>query len=247
MKKIISAALILAMMLTVCGCTAVDPNAAPAEAAQEAPQEAPAAPIGMANPMQEASAQSILSDMGLDLSALEGYENAKFFKINGDPVIAHVSFDKDGESYVYRVATPPAQCDISGMHFEWTTQESVKAGRCDAMAYVSSDGHGYISWYDMAPGILYCVMMDANASVDKLSAMANALFEPAQGEVSGDFAGEYTSLLSELHASYFPGTAGSSVNGAVFAAKIADLFTSASPSEADIAGAAAGYCAALPA
>ena len=54
---------------------------------------------------------------------------------------------------------------------------------CPAVISYDESGAGKITWFDVAPGLVYSLSADSGASRDALLDMVNRLFTPAQGEV----------------------------------------------------------------
>lgn len=103
----------------------------------------------------------------------------------GGLTVAETSFTLDGISYTYRTAgtsevTYPF-ADISGETKAYTTRVETELGWCQAVIYAAADGSGKIIWFDIAPGLLYSLTMNQDASAENLLAMAETLYEPTQG------------------------------------------------------------------
>ena len=232
MKKAFFLLVALSLCLSLCACSQKNEPAPTEEPVADGPA------VGLANPMTEVSADALLESMGLDLRYMSEYENARFYQYSTDPAIAEVQFRYEGRDYRYRVATPAAETDISGMHYSSVEASDTLVGYSTA-ALRKGDCGCDISWYDIAPGVQYDLSCADAAVADGLTDLAVKLYHPTQGEVGGDldadFAPQFQSLLMELHESYFPGSAGSSLNGARYAAALADLFTEQQPTAETVA------------
>lgn len=227
MKKAFSLLVALSLCLSLCACSQKN-EAAPAE--EPVPVEE--SPVGLPNPMTETTTAALVEETGLNLDFLSGCENVRFFKYDTDPVIAEGQFTYEGRAYSWRMATPAAETDISGMHYSTLESVDTLVGYSDAKLRKGDCGCD-VSWYDMAPGVQYCLSCADAAAAEGITDLAVKLYHPTQGNVGGeldaDFAPQFQSLLMELHQGYFPGTAGSSLNAARFAAALADLFTEQQP------------------
>ena len=72
--------------------------------------------------------------------------------------------------------------DISGLP-DYAVTEDAKILWCPAVISYDESGAGKITWFDVAPGLVYSLSADNSAGRDALLDMANRLFTPAQGEV----------------------------------------------------------------
>ncbi len=186
---------------------------------------------GVPNPMVETSLEDLTAEFGPELSMMEQFEEVTGYRFNTENPFAQVNFKADGDDYCFRFASAGEFWDLSGMNYTWTNTSEAEVGYNIATLNLNGNGQGAILWYDVVPGILYSLSMSENANAEKLTAMANTLYIPTQGEVYeegvsyDDLYGEFAVLVEELHGNYFPGTTGSSLVGSAYAARIADLFT----------------------
>ena len=179
MKKAFSLLVALSLCLSLCACSQKNEPAPTEEPVADGPA------VGLANPMTEVSADALLEGMGLDLRYMSEYENARFYQYSTDPAIAEVQFRYEGLDYRYRVATPAAETDISGMHYSTLETADTLVGYSDAKLRKGDCGCD-ISWYDMAPGVQYDPSCADAAAADGLTDLAVKLYHPTQGEVGGD-------------------------------------------------------------
>lgn len=242
MKKHLSWLLLACFCLSMSACTtqktpqAEAPTPAPTIQVAEPMEETPPIqePVTMENPMDETTPQALLENMGINLAFMAEYENARFYHYTTDLPIAEVQFRYNGKDYSYRVAMPNEETDISGMNYQApeTSQEAVDYNTATLRL---SNGQGDIGWYDFAPGIQYNLSCRNAAVGEELVALANRLYSPVQGNVEGDITGFMQDSLSAIQQGYFPGSAGSSLVGATYAAQLADLFTGVRPSAENVA------------
>lgn len=99
--------------------------------------------------------------------------------------VASCAFTLDGVHWVYSMAATsqvelPFQ-DISGLP-DYGTTEDAEVLWCPAMVSYDAGGAGKITWFDVAPGLVYSLSVDTAASRDALLDMAGSLFTPAQGD-----------------------------------------------------------------
>lgn len=220
MKKILALLLALSLCLSLAACAKNEP-------APETPDVGE--PETIVNPMTEETPDSLLQTVGIDLSYMQEYEDARFFLYAGELNIAEVQFSFEGKPYRYRVATPAAVTDISGLYYQTVETSSEEVGYNPAALRMSEE-MGDISWYDIVPGVQYDLSCTENPVGTELTALANKLYVPVQGEVDGLADGFLQDALRNLTESYFPGSSGSSLTGAACAAALADLFTEEHPS-----------------
>ena len=166
--------LILVLVLAMVLCSACAANKQEAKSEQTA-TEAPNA--SMANPMEETDAAGLLEKTGLSFGEVEGAQDVKYFVINGE--LGDMQLKKDGVDYDVRIQSAAEYTDISGMNYEWTSEEDVTVGGRDGKL-CKCDEAAVVLWYDVAPGIMYSVSA-ASADADVM-AVAEAAFAPLQGE-----------------------------------------------------------------
>ena len=226
MKRTLTLVICLAMILMLAACGGKE-----APAPEEQPEVLPSG-NNVVNPMHEATQDSILQEHGISFQIPAGAEEVKFWTIGSEPTILQMSFVFDGDEYTYRISTDSLEADISGMYFEWELEESTQIGGIEAKVNWNDWKEGVIRWFDAVPGIMYSLSQDTNATFNSLEIMANALYTPTQGEVSGDedsFSVTFEGYLGDMQANFHPGTAGSSLTGASYAARFMDLLTEDAP------------------
>ena len=169
MKKIISIALLAAMIFVLPAC------------GSRKSEDHFVGPAGV-NPMVEADENSILQEIGVSMKAPDGAENVKYFIYRTENPIAEVRFTFEGNEYNYRKSPADKFSDISGMFYTWQHSGEAKIDYCDAAVSWNDSGEGIILWYEIVPGIMHSLSMTENADMETLTAMASAIFEPAQGD-----------------------------------------------------------------
>lgn len=198
---------------------------------------------GMPNPVHEATAESILNDLGFSFTAPADAEDVSFHVIDmseGDP-IAEMSFTRGGVNWNYRMRAALEYSDVSGMYYEWKNSAKASVGYNEAQLSWNEGEAGIIGWYDVAPGLLYSLSAGSGAGEEMLSEMANSLYCPVQGEVDGSFTADFADVLDSIAQNYYPGTAGCSLKARAFAAELADVFTAAAPSPSEVSAAQRAY------
>ena len=185
-KTALIMAIVLAVMCLFAGCGKTEqPAADPETPAVEDPVNA-----SLANPMVETTADDIINTFGFRFGEIEGAQDVKYFLINGD--LAQMSFTKDGLDYTARIQSAGEFTDISGMNYTWTVTDDCKIGYSDGkcMRYISdTEQVDLCEWYDIAPGIMYSLSAGGEgADLDgfDITAIANQIFVPLQGEADGE-------------------------------------------------------------
>ncbi len=104
----------------------------------------------------------------------------------GDLVVGETTFTLDGVTCTYRIAptydTSADFADISGVEGDFAHRTEAEVGWCPARLAWNDDSAGKIAWFDVVPGQLYSLSVDAGASQEGLLDLANQLFLSAQGE-----------------------------------------------------------------
>lgn len=130
----------------------------------------------------------IFSVLGRQLTqAPEGAREVHYnaFYLDG-LAVGETIFTLDGAACAYRIAptydTSADFADISGVDGDFTHHTEAEVGWCPARLDWNEDGAGKIVWFDVVPGQLYSLSVDAGASRESLLDLANQLFLPAQDE-----------------------------------------------------------------
>lgn len=134
------------------------------------------------------TAAQILQATGLNVFvAPKTAENITYnvFLLDG-LTVAETTFQVDGITYAYRIAgtleTQADFADISELALPFARTTASKVFWCEAKLSFNPNEQGKIIWFDVVPGIVHSLSMDTGASEEALLHMANALFEPAQGD-----------------------------------------------------------------
>ncbi|MCD8141770.1 MAG: hypothetical protein LUD83_00590 [Clostridiales bacterium] len=132
-------------------------------------------------------AMRIAKDLGIDLAtAPEEAENVTIRVLELDGLtVAETAFVYDGIQYAYRTAAAASLdlIDISGQEGDYTSEEAVMVSYCEGQLSLTADGAGKLLWMDVVPGLVFSLSAESNASADTLTALANQLFVPMQGDI----------------------------------------------------------------
>ncbi len=132
---------------------------------------------------------SIFSTLGSQLShAPEDAEDIHYNAFHLDGLaVGETTFTLDGVSCVYRIAltydTSSDFADISGVEEDFAHRAEAEVGWCPARLAWNDGGAGKAVWFDVVPGQLYSLSVDAGASRESLLDLAGRLFLPAQDEL----------------------------------------------------------------
>ena len=195
MKKLLVIMLSAMMVFAMCACSA---------------KEEPDA--GLPNPVTECTQEELLEVTGFDLAAPADAENVaySYIAVEGEETIAQLIFTVDGKEYCYR-AQPTAITSmfgsvredenasadsltealqnavgigaaLAGLNYEWEGMATVDVSYCEGVSANNDGKAGFISWLDVAPGILYSLGMNDGCTQDLLINMADSIFVPVQGD-----------------------------------------------------------------
>ena len=196
MKKLLVIVLSAMMVFAMCACGAKE--------------EEPDA--GLPNPVTECTQEELLEVTGFDLAAPADAENVaySYIAVEGEETIAQLIFTVDGKEYCYR-AQPTAITSmfgsvredenasadsltealqnavgigaaLAGLNYEWEGMATVDVSYCEGVSANNDGKAGFISWLDVAPGILYSLGMNDGCTQDLLINMADSIFVPVQGD-----------------------------------------------------------------
>ena len=130
------------------------------------------------------NAKILAAGLGQELAtAPEGAEDVviSVFSLDGRTV-AETAFTMNGARWTYRTAPGELELvDISGLG-DFSTAASGSVSYCAARLSYDEGGAGKIVWFDIVPGVEYSLSVESGASEDLLTAMANELFTPMQGD-----------------------------------------------------------------
>ena len=101
--------------------------------------------------------------------------------------MGETTFTLDGVNCAYRIAltyeTSSDFADISGVEEEFAHHAQAEVGWCPARLAWNDGGAGKVVWFDLVPGQLFSLSVDAGASQERLLDLAGQLFLPAQDEL----------------------------------------------------------------
>jgi len=178
MEKLFAVLFAATLLLSLCACgneAAVQPT-----------------PVMVVNDAEYNITASRLQELtGLSLPLPEGAEDIAYNVITPSTApMAEAEFTLNGQRWYLRAeATALTELstensdawNISGLYYSWTQGEAT-VSYCKAFTHVCSEA-GFIAWLDAAPGIVYNLCSSSGVTAEALTAAAEAVFVPLQGEV----------------------------------------------------------------
>ena len=198
-KKLIPVLTVVTLlMMLLAGCASSAGQETPSTAA---PTEQP---TELANPWTESDEQGVAEATGFDMVAPEGAADVSYSYM-ADGAMAQMTYELDGAKWVYRMQLADELTDISGMAYEWTSEEKGSVADREAMYYAycaPDDGTEndvqVVNWYDAVPGVTYSLSASAK-DLDgmDIQAYAEKLYAPLQGDATGDPDADRVSELND--------------------------------------------------
>ena len=140
---------------------------------------------GMENPWVETDEEGFLEATGLSLAVPEGAENVLYLVMASDG-LGEMQFSLNGLEYTARIKAAAEFEDISGLYYDWTSEEDCKISWCEGKICQAQDGEETVAacmWFDAVPGVMYSLSTVAeDAQAAQIQTVAEAVFEPMQGE-----------------------------------------------------------------
>lgn len=146
---------------------------------------AAAAETGIANPWTPTTAQGLMDALGLQLGLPDGATNVRWRMMESQQM-GEVQFTWQGVDYTARVQPTDEFEDISGMYYQWESEEACAVGRCKGVCRRAHEGENTIDvclWYDDLTGLMYSVsVVDTDLDGFDILAAAQILYIPMQTE-----------------------------------------------------------------
>ena len=136
--------------------------------------------VPLVNPWEEMTAEQLASESGLSFGMPEGAENVVYRYLRSDEM-AEMQFSWAGGEYCARIRPMVLEdwdfYDISGMYYEWKTEEPVNVGPCaGSLSQALQDDGVWVErclWYDADAKRMYSLSVTAE-DVDGLDLTALA-------------------------------------------------------------------------
>ena len=131
------------------------------------------------------TAEILVQKLGYSMAVVpDGVDQVSYKAISfQDFTVGETSFVRNDVHYSYRMASTMKIedyfADISDVVL-YGEEYAVEVLWCPARVTIDESGCGKIVWFDVVPGLLYSLTMDADASEESLLEMAHLLFGPAQ-------------------------------------------------------------------
>ena len=135
--------------------------------------------VGLANPVQESSAEEIAERLNVKFAVPDGAKNVRYSIIAGK--LAQMDFIWNEAECTARIERDAESEDISGFYYDWPNEALCTVGGFNATAkwQITETGEivGICLWQDKAANLTYSVSMKKNADSEKLVLLANAVYE----------------------------------------------------------------------
>ena len=144
------------------------------------------APVGLANPWTEVTAEELVENPGVEFGIPEGAENISYSLLESEG-LAEMRFTWYDMDYVARIKPAAEFEDISGLYYDaWDLEDDCSVGGCEGRVMRTHDEGLTVDlclWYDVVPGLMYYISASGE-DLDgfDIQAAADALYVPAQGD-----------------------------------------------------------------
>ncbi len=130
------------------------------------------------NPVRSSDAEEIRKKLGIrfDIPKNAGTVAYTIIDLDGPEDIAQAAFSLNGASCCYRIVSAASFSDISGLFYDWTVKKDCEVNGCAGEMAYNESAQGWIGWYDVAQGLLYCVSVDTGAGEAVLMEIAESVF-----------------------------------------------------------------------
>ena len=158
----------------------------------------------LANPWIELSEQEFVDKTGWSVNLPFNAEDVVYRYLENDN-LSEVQFIIEGDEFCYRIQPSEEYKDISGMSYEWESEED-SCLTSESKLYCATDNNHNVCcllWYDAAPGIMYSLNQISKEDLlhNNILEVAQNLYTPVQTETDGDNDGEASEDANE----YFVG------------------------------------------
>ena len=140
------------------------------------------------NPWTTSDKDGVLAATGFEMEAPEGATDVLYYYLEDDK-LAQMDYVLDGMTFVYRMQMADEFTDISGMEYDWDSEDdgTVSDRTAKYYSYVGSDTEDSIqmvNWYDIVPGVMYSLSV-TGSDLDGMDIQyyAENIFVPLQGDV----------------------------------------------------------------
>jgi len=193
---------------------------------------AAAAETMIANPWTDADPDRLMQALGLSFGVPEGAQDVAYRMLEAES-LAEMQFTLGDASLTARIR-PAMFEDISGMYYEWTSDEPVSVGWCEGRLMRAPDGEetaDLLLWWDAAPGLMYSLSALSPEGIDLLP-VADDVYLVTQDDVDGLTAEGLAEVLAGCTG--YAGTAGSSLKEAIAACALASYAVKTRAAECDL-------------
>ncbi len=161
---------------------------AQAETSEDTTADASEADTQTENPWITSDKEGVLAATGFEMEAPEGATDVLYYYLE-DEKLAQMDYSLDGMTFVYRMQMADEFTDISGMEYDWDSENDGTVSNREAKyySYVGSDTEDsvqMVNWYDIVPGVMYSLSA-TGSDLDGMDIQyyAENIFVPLQDDV----------------------------------------------------------------
>ena len=148
---------------------AAEPEAA--EQTQEvetAEETAPSGGYSLANPWKTATQEDVKAQFGVTFNVPKDAADV-IYRINTISNMAEMQFTLDGVKWNARIAEAEAAADISGMHYVWSTTNTLKLGKIEGTVKTATSDNKNIGaglWFNEPQKLMYSLTGTSEKTLD---------------------------------------------------------------------------------
>lgn len=147
------------------------------------PVERSGATACIPSPLRETDPDGLMEQLGLRFGTVDNAENVMYFVVAD--TLGEMDFTVDGIDLCARVQPATEFTDISGMYYDFETEEDIAVGSCSGKRLYhegENESAEIILWFDTAPGIMYSLSgQGEDLSGIDFTAIAEQVYSPMQG------------------------------------------------------------------
>lgn len=136
------------------------------------------------NPWVDTTAEKLVQTLGLTFGEPEGAEEILYRMLESEN-LAEMQFVLQGAKCTARIKPAAEWEDISGLYFEWDSEESCEIGWCEGKILRAADESIQLClWFDVVPGLMYSLSVEISDGEEiDFHEWTEMIYIPAQGDV----------------------------------------------------------------
>ena len=138
----------------------------------------------IANPWIDTTAEELVQALGVSFGEPDGAEEILYRMLESEN-LAEMQFVLQGANCTARIKPAAEWEDISGLYFDWDSEESCEIGWCEGKILRAAGVDIQLClWFDIAPGLMYSLSIETSGGeATDIPKLAGMVYLPAQGEV----------------------------------------------------------------